>query len=169
MMFCVNDYVVYGNEGVCRVEDIGKPSISGLDKQKEYYTLVPFYRKGKIYTPTDSTILMRKVISKENAEALISRITEISPVLDVPRDSKLAMEFYKSLVKTHECEKLISIIKHVFEKQRVLVAEKKNVPAVDLRYMKIAEDMLYGELGFALNIKPSDVRGYIIRSCEMEG
>ncbi|MCD8345264.1 MAG: hypothetical protein LUC38_04800 [Oscillospiraceae bacterium] len=112
---------------------------------------------------------MRKVITKERAEELIGKITEISPNLDVPKDSKLAMEYYKTLVKTHECENLISIIKHVFEKQRVLVAEKRNVPAVDLRYMKIAEDMLYGELGFALNIKPSDVRGYIIRSCEMEG
>ncbi|MCD8345265.1 MAG: CarD family transcriptional regulator [Oscillospiraceae bacterium] len=46
-MFSVNDYVVYGNEGVCMVEDIGKPSISGLDKQKEYYTLVPFLQEGQ--------------------------------------------------------------------------------------------------------------------------
>lgn len=165
-MFCVNDYVVYGSEGVCKIEDIGRLDISGLDRQKEYYTLVPFYRKGKIYTPTDSPIVMRKVITRESAEELISRIQEISSFLDVPRDAKLAMEYYRGIVRTYECEKLVTIIKHVFEKQRVLVAEKKNVPAVDLKFMKLAEDMLYGEIGFALGIRPSDVRGYIIKSCE---
>ncbi len=43
-LFSVNDYVVYGSEGVCRVESIGKKDITGLDKEKEYYTLVPVYK-----------------------------------------------------------------------------------------------------------------------------
>lgn len=165
-MFRVNDYVIYGSEGVCRVESIGHPNISGLDRLKEYYTLAPFYRSGRIYTPTDSSILMRRVITKEKAQALIMRIKEISSRLEVPGDSKLAGNYYRSLVRTYECENLVSIIKYVFEKQRNLGAVKKSVPAVDMKYMKIAEDMLYGELGFALNISPKDVRGYIVRCCE---
>ena len=65
-MFSVNDYVVYGSEGVCRIEDIGRKDITGLDREKEYYTLVPVYKSGRIYTPTDSSIIMRRVITKAN-------------------------------------------------------------------------------------------------------
>ena len=34
--FSVDEYVVYGSEGVCRVEQIGDPNIAGLDSTKEY-------------------------------------------------------------------------------------------------------------------------------------
>ncbi len=164
-MFCVNDYVVYGSEGVCRIENIGRTDISGLDKNKEYYTLVPVYKSGRIYTPTDSSIVMRKVITKESAQALVSNIKSIGEELDVPRDAKLAAAFYRNLVRTYECDKLISVIRHIFNKQRELISVKKNLPAVDTKYLKMAQDILYGELGFALGIAPNEVKGYIEKNC----
>ena len=164
-LFSVNDYVVYGSEGVCRVESIGKKDITGLDKEKEYYTLVPVYKSGKIYTPTDSTIVMRRVITKDQAQKLVAHIKEISYELDVPRDAKLAAAFYKELVRTYECEKLIKVIRHIFQKQRELIPLKKNLPAVDAKYFKMAQDILYGELGFALGIAPNQVKGYIEQNC----
>ena len=110
-MFSVNDYVVYGSEGVCKVESIGHPEIAGLDKMKEYYTLSPVYRSGKIYTPVDSNIHMRSVISRNQAEELIGGIKEISGDLDVPKDAKLANVYYRELVRSYECVKLISFSK----------------------------------------------------------
>lgn len=165
-MFNINDYVIYGSEGVCRVEAIGHPEISGLDKQKEYYTLLPVYRSGRIYTPTDSTIRMRSVITKVQAQELIDGINNISHELDVPKDIKQANLFYRDLVRSYECTKLISVIKYVFIKQREFSQIKKNMPAVDLKFLKIAEDMLYGEFGFALGIEPKEVREYIIKCCD---
>lgn len=165
-MFSVGDYVVYGSEGVCRVESIGHPDIAGLDKLKSYYTLSPVYRTGKIYTPVDSTIHMRRVISKDRAQELIGGIKEIDCDLDVPKDAKLANVFYRDLVRTYECSKLISVIKYVFSKQREFAATKRNVPAVDMKFFKIAEDMLYNEFAFVLGIEPKEVKGYITACCE---
>lgn len=165
-MFSVNEYVIYGSEGVCRVESIGHPEISGLDKLKEYYTLLPVYRSGKIYTPTDSTIHMRRVITKSQAQELIDGIKEINCELDVPKDVKQANLFYRDLVRSYECPKLISVIKYVFMKQREFSQIKKNMPAVDLKFLKIAEDMLYGEFSFALGIEPKEIKGYITRCCD---
>lgn len=165
-MFSVNEYVIYGSEGVCKVESIGHPDIIGLDRDKEYYTLSPVYRSGKIYTPVDSTILMRSVISKNQAEELIGGIKDISGDLDVPKDAKLANVFYRNLVRSYECRKLISVIKHVFAKQRELAAAKRNVPAVDMKFFKIAEDMLYNEFAFVLGIDPKEVKVYIAECCE---
>lgn len=165
-MFGINDYVIYGSEGVCIVESIGHPEITGLDKSKEYYTLSPVHRTGKIYTPIDSTIRMRKALTKSEAEGIIANIGDICCELDVPRDNKQANLYYKALITSYECEKLISIIKYVFLKQKEFVAIKKNVPAVDLKYMRIAEDMLYNEFGFALGIEPKAVKEYIVKCCE---
>lgn len=164
-MFNVNDYVVYGSEGVCKVESIGLPEISGLDRSKSYYTLSPVYRSGKIYTPVDSTIRMRLVETKDRVQELIDKIDDISSDLDVPKDQKLANIFYRDLVRSYECVNLISVIKHVFSKQKICAAEKKNVPAVDMKFFKMAEDMLYGEFGFVLGIDPKEVKGYIAARC----
>lgn len=165
-MFSVNEYVIYGSEGVCKVESIGHPDITGLDKNREYYTLSPVYRSGKIYTPTDSTIIMRRVITKNQAEELIGGIKDISSDLDVPKDAKLANVFYRDMVRSYECHKLIKVIKHVFHKQRECAESKRSLPAVDMKFFKMAEEMLYSEFAFALGIDPKDVKGYITDCCE---
>ena len=36
-MFSVGEYIVYGVEGVCRVEEAGKLKVAGLDKNRAYY------------------------------------------------------------------------------------------------------------------------------------
>ncbi len=166
IMFAVNEYVVYGSEGVCMVESVGHPPISGLDNTKEYYTLVPFYRTGKIYAPVESRVKIRKALSKDEVQGIINGISDVNTELEVPKDNKQAQLYYKEMVMTYDCSNLIRIIKYVFNKQKEFSTVKKNVPAVDLRYMKIAEDMLYNEFGFALGIDPRDVRGYIIKCCE---
>ena len=105
---------------------------------------------------------MRSVISKEYAQGLVSRISEISSKLDVPVNVKEAGLYYKQILRTYECENLVRIIKYVFDKQRRLAALKRNMPAIEIKYMKMAEDMLYGELGFVLGIPPKEVKDYII-------
>ncbi len=165
-MFAANEYVVYGSEGVCMVESVGHPSITGLDSTKEYYTLTPVYRTGKIYAPVESRVKIRKALTREEVQGIIDDISSIPTGLDVPKDNKQAQLFYRELVGSYDCCNLIRIIKYVFTKQKDYVGIKKNVPAVDMRYMKIAEDMLYNEFGFALGIDPRDVRGYIIKCCE---
>ena len=52
-MFAVGDHVIYGYEGVCRVDEVGCPHVAGLDKSRQYYRLTPYYRGGTIYAPVD--------------------------------------------------------------------------------------------------------------------
>lgn len=44
-MYDIGDYVVYGHNGICRVEDITNPGFSGVDKDKKYYVLQPLNTK----------------------------------------------------------------------------------------------------------------------------
>ena len=51
-MFRKGEYVIYGNNGICCIEEIGVPRDTPLgDSGKEYYTLAPVFSSGKIYAP----------------------------------------------------------------------------------------------------------------------
>lgn len=47
-MFRKGEYVIYGNNGICCIEEIGVPRDTPLgDSGKEYYTLAPVFSSGK--------------------------------------------------------------------------------------------------------------------------
>ena len=72
-MFSIGEYIVYGMNGVCKVEEIGPMNMSGVDSDKIYYTLLPLYTKGsRVFTPVDNQkVVMRPVISEQEVCELI--------------------------------------------------------------------------------------------------
>ena len=53
-MFEKGEYIVYGHNGICEVEDITHLNLSGVDKGKLYYVLAPLTKKeSRIYYPVD--------------------------------------------------------------------------------------------------------------------
>ena len=92
-MFSVGDHIIYGVEGVCRVDEVGRLKVAGLDKNRDYYRLTPYYRGGTIYTPVDGRAVMRPVISREALEDLLPRLPELEPLADMPTDSRTAGEY----------------------------------------------------------------------------
>ena len=73
-MFAAGDLVVYGGEGVCRVESIGPSGLAYDGGDKVYYHLSPLYRGGTVMTPVDTTVLMRPIISRAHALELIAAL-----------------------------------------------------------------------------------------------
>ena len=49
-MFEIGDYIIYGNHGVCRVEDI-VALIFGVDQSKKCYTLHRCFPNQVLYIP----------------------------------------------------------------------------------------------------------------------
>ena len=76
-MYQTGDLLIYGSTGVCRVLSIDRRQdyVDGIKQDKLYYQLKPLHQGGVIYTPVDnSKVVMRPVISREEAEALIDTI-----------------------------------------------------------------------------------------------
>ena len=78
-MFSIGDLVVYGGEGVCRVEGVGPAAIPGADKEKLYYHLAPLSRSGQVLTPVDTRVLIRTVMSAGEARSLVAQLPELEP------------------------------------------------------------------------------------------
>lgn len=161
IVFEVGDYVIYGTKGVCQVEAIGVPSIVSESSGLKYYTLHQVYTKGsRIFTPVgNQKVIMRALITEKDANRLLDDITNIE-TLWVP-DEKKREEIYKDKLKTCDCREIIKIIKTVYCRKQLRLAEGKKMTSKDEKYLQIAENALYGELAFVFGIKKDDMVSFI--------
>lgn len=160
-MYEIGDLIVYGSEGVCRVEYVGHLDNPRFDKSRTYYTLLPLYHDGKVYTPVDTSVSIRPVISKAEAEQIINGLSDLSPEIYETRNLRELEEHYKTKLSTHRCSDLFCLIRSIRLKRSKLTASGKKLGVIDERYMKRAEDMLHGELAVALSIPKDSVADYI--------
>ena len=160
-MFNVGDFVVYGRSGICEVIDITTMSMTGIPGDKLYYILRPYKDKnGKICTPVDNDkIVIRAVISKEEAKCLLEQISDITE-LDIPNE-KMRESMYKESIRSCECTELIKLIKTIRTRKQERLSIGKKITATDERYIKMAESSLYSEFSMVLEIPEQEMGQYI--------
>lgn len=160
IMFKIDDYVVYGGNGVCRVADIGIPEISRFDCEKEYYTLEPVYENGKIFAPVDNEkVVMRKVITKEEADELIESIPSVE--VNWIENMKDREHEFKDIIHNYDCSGFVKIIKTLVERKKYCTSAGKKLSASDANYLKRAKEYLCSEFAIALEIPKDNVDSYI--------
>lgn len=160
------DHIVYGNTGVCCVESIITPASKdvrhGFDKTRCYYVLKPLYHTETIYTPTDNTrVFMRPVISKEEAERLIDLIPTMQAEVYHADSLQDLRNHYRSVTENYDCSDLIELAMSIYAKKQYAGQQKRKFGEVDGKFMKQAEEMLYGEFAVALGIDRAEVQDYI--------
>ena len=165
-MYQVGQLIVYGAEGVCRVEQIGPLDMRGARQDADYYTLSPLYREGKIFTPVDTPVHTRPVMTRQEALALIARIPHIPAQVYENNNPRLLTEHYQSLLKSDDCLDLLRLIRAIYAKGRSAAHRGRHLGQVDERSLKRAQEMLHGELAAALDIPMEEVPDYIRRSVE---
>jgi len=159
-MFKVNDYVIYSSIGVCKIVDIRKEKDINSN-EIEHYILQPVYsNKMTIKTPVDNhKVAMRKVITKDEVEALIESMPEMETIwID---DYRQRIESFKAALKTGECREWIKLIKTIYLEKKEKSAVGKKLMKSDEDIMKAAEKLLYEEFAVVLNISPDEVVTYI--------
>lgn len=167
-MYQTGDYIVKNGNGVCRVEKLVHLDFAGADRDKLYYLLIPVEdEKGKVYVPTDTTDrTVRKAMTKKEAEALLNRIPSIEE--QWVENDKLREKRYKDAIKSNRPEELVAVIKMTYLRKKKRAEEGKRGTVVDERYFRIAENMLYAEIGFALGTDKDKVRDRIIEFCQQK-
>ena len=162
-MFAVGELVVYGGEGVCRVGAVGPSQLPGADKTKLYYTLLPLYRSGQVVTPVDTRVLMRPILTQQQAQLLVESLAALQPEEKLPANVRALKDYYQSVVTSYDCVATARLL-HTLEARRLCAAAAGKKPSqMDERYVKRAEDQLFGELGAALGMPRGDVAAYLRR------
>lgn len=163
-MFQKGDYVIYGHNGICCIQDITTLDIPGVDKNRKYYLLKPVYMSGStVYTPVDTAdSLLRHAMSKEEADSLIKSIPDI-PIIPLS-DEKTLEQTYKKYMRSNSSEAWVQLIKTIYLRKENRIMTGHKVTALDSRYFDLAESSLYGELSVALGKPREEVKSYIV-SC----
>ena len=165
-MFEIGDYIVYGNVGVCKVVEIGTLDSPLLPEDKLYYTLVPCYTNGsRIFTPIDNEkVIMRSIISKDEALELLEDIDNIDS-LDITEEKGRESK-YKEVFSRCDWRDLVKLIKTNYERQEQRQAEGKKLTVADEKYIRLAEESLFGELAIPLDVEVEKVKDYVLERVE---
>ena len=158
-MFEVGEKIVYGQTGVCVVEDVTEKELI-RNQKRLYYVLKPMFQQNNtIYAPVDSDkVYMRPVMTAQEAEELIEKIPEIKQKV---QKGELSVEDYRAELSSHRSVGLIELTAIIYEKKKTAQSQKKKLGFSDEKYMHLAENLLFGELSVALNIPYEEVSQYI--------
>lgn len=158
-MFGIGEYVVYGNNGVCKITDIGPLYPAGDDEETiDYYTMVPCYIKdSEVSTPVNNTrVVIRAIMTKDEATRFVEGFEKVD-LLVVDEEKKREL-IYKQTLLSCDPYKIAGMLRGIGKRIVARKAEGKKVTSSDAKYYRMAEDSLYGELAISLGIEKDDVK-----------
>ncbi len=150
-MFCIGQYIVYSNSGICRVEAIGRLSFM-QGSQKEYYTLRPFYTTSdaRIYVPVHTNVSMRKAMTREEAFGCLEHLKTMEVTLCSSKKQNFLAAYYRELLAAQDVNGYLRVYKEGCQKEKSAKERRKKLGQVDLQFYRLAERMLSEELSIVL-------------------
>lgn len=160
-MYNVGDMVMYGAFGICKVTAVEKRDFTG--EEQEYYIFKHIYTdKNIFYVPTNNETALSKmhpICSKAEVDELISHMNS-EGLIWIDNDIKRKEE-YSRIIKDADRHEIIRLIKTLYLRRKELAESGKKLRSTDENYLSLAENMLFEEFAYALDIDKSEVVEYI--------
>ena len=155
-MFKVNDVIIYGAQGVCQIVGVEEKTVSGANKS--YFVLKPVNETGAtFFVPTDNEHVlkkMRRLLSKTEINKLIDSMPD-EEVVWIKNDND-RKEHYRKILTSGDHVELIKLIKAIYAHKIEREAEGKRLHMIDEQFFKNAEQILYNEFQYVLNLNSKD-------------
>ena len=169
-MMKIGTYVVYGGQGVCRIEDIRRENLTG--EQKDYYILSPADDpKMTVYVPVDSATLtgqMRALLSEGELDTLL-RDGNRDGSLEWINDPRQRNEAFKGILNSGDRKMLFRLLHTIHERKKEQEAIGRKLYAADEQILERAEKLLHGEIAAILHIPTAEVSDYITKRLGLGG
>ncbi|MBQ4052623.1 MAG: CarD family transcriptional regulator [Clostridia bacterium] len=167
-MIQVNDTVLYGVHGVCKVTAMETREVAG--QQREYYVLKPVFDRGTVvYVPTWNprmTEKLHRILSPKEIYQMI-RTMPNEEQLWVENEGDRKRVYHQALV-SGDREQLVRLIKTLYLRQQKRAQQKKTLLLSDEKFMKEAERILYEEFAYVLKIDRDQVLPLIMQEIQVE-
>lgn len=166
-MFQVNDVIVYGTQGICKIAGAEEKSDGG--KKKTYFVLKPVSDPGStIFVPTDNELVLRKMrrlLTKDEIHKLIDFMGSENVFWEENENAR--KELYKNVLAEGDHLELIKMLKSIYAHKAQREAEGKRLHMSDERFFKDAEQILHSEFQYVLNLADKDdLMTYIFKRLE---
>lgn len=167
-VYQIDDMILYGGNGVCRVVDITKRVFDG--REIEYYVLQPIYSDGsRIYVPKDNENLtgkMRRLLSEEEVRRLIRDMAH-EDVIWIENENE-RKETCRAILSGGNPREVIRMIQALYRHQQEQRQKGKKLHQADERFFREAEKLLYDEFAWVLHLEPDQVLPFILEQIENE-
>ena len=161
--FDIGEYVSYGINGMCNIEDIRPMQLSQSVEKMMYYILRPESNpKSTIFVPVNNQKLvskMREPMTKDEINAMLVRMKDRT--LEWKKDVRFRTESFHEILNNGVNQDLILMIRCLHRKRQELVQLGKKLPARDSNTLKTAERLVEEEFAHVLHIKCEEVSDYI--------
>lgn len=161
--FDIGEYVSYGINGMCNIEDIRPMQLSQSVEKMIYYILRPESNpKSTIFVPVNNQKLvskMRELMTKDEINAMLVRMKDRT--LEWEKDVRFRTESFHEILNNGVNQDLILMIRCLHRKRQELVQLGKKLPARDSNTLKTAERLVEEEFAHVLHIKCEEVSDYI--------
>ena len=156
-MFNINDVIVYGSNGVCKIEGIENKELMGTKKQ--YFVLKPIKGNASTYfVPIENDKLlakMRKLLSVKEVNELIDSM--VNKKANWITNENERREKYRAILCDGNPLELIKIIKAIFIEKKEREANGKRLHASDERFFRDAERLSERCSDFSMETVPTSM------------
>lgn len=168
-MYKTGDKVVYSAEGLCEICDITERTF-GKDKI-EYYVLKPLNKNSEVvYVPKNNKRIMermRKILNREEADELLDNLPACEEI-QWNGNSRERQKEYKEILLCGSSRDVLRMTRTLYMHQIEQLEKGKKLHAVDERFLKEAEKLIFEELAYVFGITVEEVLPMIIRRKEIK-
>ena len=160
-MFNTGETVIYGINGVCRVEGVTQMDITG--EKQDYYVLKPVFNgRSTLFVPLGNEKLvgrMRPLITEAGIRALSATFESVEPLWIENEDERKAR--CAAAMADNDRETILALIKaiRIHRDRQFDIGKKLHVG--DERFLKDAEKLLREEASFVLDKDMSSVLTFL--------
>lgn len=160
-MFNIGDVIVYGAQGICRIDSFDIKQIGKVSA--DYYVLKPLFNEStSVFVPVENAVLtakMQAVLTKSEAQSLVKNAPDFD-VLCFANDGEKQTE-YKAILSSGNRDRLAALIKTIYTEKETRRIAGKKLNIFDEQTLRKAEQLLYNELAFVLDISPDEIKNKI--------
>ncbi len=159
--FKKDDFVVYGKNGVCCIEDIKTMTFAGI--RGDYYILKPQAGySSTVYIPVTNEALVEKirpVMSKKQIDTLLEDTdTQNLEWIEVKNER---IEKFNQILSSGDNKALLGLIMCVYRKKQEKEALGKSLSSTDENILRLARELIEEEFAFSLGCPKENVADYI--------
>lgn len=157
-MFRVGQQVIYGGNGVCRIEDITLRE-NALSEETVQVYVIRLSSGLTSYIPVGSNVFMRALVEAQEAEAVIAEFPSIATRSFPGTNSKALADQYRAIIARHDPREMLCLYKSLQHKIELSRAAGKKPGAMDERFAAAALEQVITEFSIVLECSAEQLLG----------
>ncbi len=160
-MYELNDVLVYGNNGVCKLVDIRKERFTGAPTM--YYILSPLFdNRSKMYVPVNNETLaakLRPVMVKETLHEMMLAAKNSETVWE--NDDRKRVQIFHEIISAGLSAEMLKVMKTLVVHKKELSNSVRHLHSADEKMLALCEKIAGEEFAYAFGVDVDDALSHI--------